>query len=85
MKLTKKVTNWKRNIHHVDIWIGPTESNIGEEVVDCEKALTPKRAGGVIREPGVGYDVVGMYISTRYLVYIYCGVYMRGFVCVYMC
>lgn len=66
----KTVKNWKQNTHHVDIWIGPTETNNGE-VVDCEKALTPKQASGVIREPGVGYEVVGMcvyiYIILRIL------------------
>jgi hypothetical protein len=45
-------TQWKDNRrHHIDIWLGPTNKNDHQKVINCEDALTPDQGQPVVRNP----------------------------------
>ena len=57
------ISDWAKEPkeHHIDVWM---ESGRGDDpgtVLGCEEGFTPKRGVSVVREPGEGYAVDGIY------------------------
>ena len=45
-------TQWNNNRrHHIDIWLGPTNKNDHQKVINCELALTPNQDQPIVRNP----------------------------------
>ena len=51
LSLTHEASDWNGGAAHIDMWIGSTTSNGGQDVVNCENSLTPDQGQAVIRNP----------------------------------
>jgi hypothetical protein len=49
-------TDWKKGIHHIDLWLGSTTKNWHNTVIKCERALTPSDGQAVLRDPSKHLD-----------------------------
>ncbi|RJE19269.1 hypothetical protein PHISCL_08388 [Aspergillus sclerotialis] len=60
-------SDWSGGLAHIDMWIGSTTSNGGQNVVNCENSLTPDQGQAVIRNPASDLPVnsAELFLSGR--------------------
>lgn len=51
-------TDWKKNVHHIDVWTGSPKTNGGNEQIQCENSLTPDKQT-IVRKPASNLPVDG--------------------------